>query len=307
MTTPIELDDAALSAWPLPRPSHDDDKEARGRVLVIAGSAEMPGAAVLAGEAALRAGAGKLAVGAAATIAPWVAQQLPEARVIALPEDDDGGLRPDGLERLDKILAQTRAVLVGPGMPAGASTVRLVEALLDRLDGLPLLLDAAAMDVVSRTPGAVLRFSGRVAMTPHAGEMAHLSGEAKESIECDPGERVSIAAKTWGAAVALKGACTWIAAPDGRLWRHARGRGRAGRPCRRAHGARRTRRAGAGLGRGTACPGGGTARGPYRSSGLSRERAVRGGSLADGDAQLNRDDQPPPPGGGAWRSTVRLC
>jgi hydroxyethylthiazole kinase-like uncharacterized protein yjeF len=183
----------------------------------------MPGAAVLAGEAALRAGAGKLAVGAAATIAPWVAQQLPEARVIALPEDDDGGLRPDGLERLDKILAQTRAVLVGPGMPAGASTVRLVEALLDRLDGLPLLLDAAAMDVVSRTPGAVLRFSGRVAMTPHAGEMAHLSGEAKESIECDPGERVSIAAKTWGAAVALKGACTWIAAPDGRLWRHARG------------------------------------------------------------------------------------
>jgi hydroxyethylthiazole kinase-like uncharacterized protein yjeF len=223
MTTPIELDDAALSAWPLPRPSHDDDKEARGRVLVIAGSAEMPGAAVLAGEAALRAGAGKLAVGAAATIAPWVAQQLPEARVIALPEDDDGGLRPDGLERLDKILAQTRAVLVGPGMPAGASTVRLVEALLDRLDGLPLLLDAAAMDVVSRTPGAVLRFSGRVAMTPHAGEMAHLSGEAKESIECDPGERVSIAAKTWGAAVALKGACTWIAAPDGRLWRHARG------------------------------------------------------------------------------------
>jgi NAD(P)H-hydrate repair Nnr-like enzyme with NAD(P)H-hydrate dehydratase domain len=60
-------------------------------------------------------------------------------------------------------------------------------------------------------------------MTPHAGEMAHLSGEAKESIECDPGERVSIAAKTWGAAVALKGACTWIAAPDGRLWRHARG------------------------------------------------------------------------------------
>jgi hydroxyethylthiazole kinase-like uncharacterized protein yjeF len=223
MTTPIELDDAALSAWPLPRPSHDDDKEARGRVLVIAGSAEMPGAAVLAGEAALRAGAGKLAVGAAATIAPWVAQQLPEARVIALPEDDDGGLRPDGLERLDKILAQTRAVLVGPGMPAGASTVRLVEALLDRLDGLPLLLDAAAMDVVSRTPGAVLRFSGHVAMTPHAGEMAHLSGEAKESIECDPGERVSIAAKTWGAAVALKGACTWIAAPDGRLWRHARG------------------------------------------------------------------------------------
>lgn len=223
MTVPIDLDEAALRAWPLPQPSHDDDKEARGRVLVIAGSAEMPGAAVLAGEAALRAGAGKLVVGTAATVAALVAQQLPEARVVALPEDDDGGLRPDGVETLDKILVQSRSVLVGAGMAVTASTVRLVEALLDRLDGQPVLLDAAAMDVVRQPSEARLPFSCHVGMTPHAGEMAHLSGEEKEGIESDPGERARIAARTWGAVVALKGACTWLAAPDGRLWRHARG------------------------------------------------------------------------------------
>jgi ADP-dependent NAD(P)H-hydrate dehydratase len=223
MTAPIELDDAALRAWPLPRPSPDDDKEARGRVLVVAGSAEMPGAAVLAGEAALRAGAGKLVVGTSATVAAVVAQQLPEARVVALPEDDDGGLLTEGVERLDKILAQTRSVLVGPGMAAGASTVRLVEALLGRLNGQPVLLDAAAMDVVRQPSQAGLSFSCDVGMTPHAGEMAQLRGEEKESIESDPGERARIAAKAWGAVVALKGACTWLAAPDGRLWRHARG------------------------------------------------------------------------------------
>lgn len=223
MTAPIELDDAALRAWPLPRPSHDDDKEDRGRVLVIAGSAEMPGAAVLAAEAALRAGAGKLVVGTAATVAALVAQQLPEAKVVALPEDDDGGLRPDSVERLDKILTHTGSVLVGPGMAAGASTVRLVQALLGRLNGQPLLLDAAAMDVVRQPSEAGLPFSGHVGMTPHAGEMAHLSGEQKESIESGPGERARMAARTWGAVVALKGACTWLATPDGRLWRHARG------------------------------------------------------------------------------------
>lgn len=223
MTVSIELDDAALRAWPLPQPSHDDDKEARGRVLVIAGSPEMPGAAVLAGEAALRAGAGKLLVGTGATIAPWVAQQLPEARVVALPEDEEGGLRPDGVERFDKILAQTRSVLAGPGMVAGASTVGFVRALLGRLNGQPVLLDAAAMDVVCESSEAVSPFGHNVGLTPHAGEMAHLRGEEKESVESEPGERAMTAARTWGAVVALKGACTWLAAPDGRLWRHARG------------------------------------------------------------------------------------
>lgn len=223
MTAPIDLDDAALRAWPLPQPSQDDDKEARGRVLVIAGSAEVPGAAVLAGEAALRAGAGKLVVGTAATVALLVAQQLPEARVVGLPEDDDGGLREDGVERLDEILAHTASVLVGPGMAAGASTVRFVEALLGRLNGQPVLLDAAAMDVVRQPSETVWPFSQHVGMTPHAGEMAYLTGEDKEGVESDPGERARMAASRWGAAVALKGACTWLAAPDGRLWRHARG------------------------------------------------------------------------------------
>jgi NAD(P)H-hydrate repair Nnr-like enzyme with NAD(P)H-hydrate dehydratase domain len=85
------------------------------------------------------------------------------------------------------------------------------------------LLDAAAMDVVCLPSETVLPFKRNVGMTPHAGEMAHLSGEEKENVQSDPGERALIAAKKWGAAVALKGACTWLATPDGRLWRHSRG------------------------------------------------------------------------------------
>lgn len=216
MTAATDIDEALLRGWPLPQPGGDADKEDRGRVLVVAGSAEMPGAALLAAEAALRAGAGKLVVGTAASIAPWLAQALPEARVVALPEDGHGGLAVDGVARLDALLPKAAAVLVGPGLQPEASACRFVCALLPRLHGTPLLLDAAAMGVVREgaalPPGTLL--------TPHAGELAHLSGQDKAQLQAEPAEAALQAARRWQAVVAHKGAQTWLAAPDGRLWRH---------------------------------------------------------------------------------------
>src|SRR5215204_5611724 len=84
-TPALDVDSALLHGWPLPQPDPEGDKETRGRTLVIAGSREMPGAALLAATAALRAGAGRLTVATAASIAPGVALTLPEGRVIALP------------------------------------------------------------------------------------------------------------------------------------------------------------------------------------------------------------------------------
>ena len=75
----LDVDTALLRGWPLPQPDPDGDKETRGRVLVIAGSREMPGAALLAATAALRAGAGRLTVATADGIAPGVALALPES------------------------------------------------------------------------------------------------------------------------------------------------------------------------------------------------------------------------------------
>src|SRR5438132_1705170 len=60
-----------LRGWPLPRPGEEGDKEERGRVLVVGGGAEVPGGAILAGVAALRAGAGKLRIATAAGVGPW--------------------------------------------------------------------------------------------------------------------------------------------------------------------------------------------------------------------------------------------
>jgi len=212
----VEIDARLLRDWPLPEASGSADKEERGSTLVIAGSAETPGAATLAAIAALRAGAGKLAVATAASVAARLALALLEARVIGLPESDFGGPTVDGLAKLEARLARTDAVLAGPGLQDAAATRAFVRRLLKRTPRAAIVLDALAMDVVLD----VRRFERAPLMTPHAGEMAHLTGLAKDEVAADPERHAREAALRWNAVVALKGATTFIATPDGDCWRH---------------------------------------------------------------------------------------
>ena len=220
---PIEVDDACLRRWPLPQPHADGDKEERGRVLVIAGSREMPGALILAANAALNAGAGKLAVATAASVARLVATALPEARVIELAETDAGGIDRSAVERVRELLARVDAVLIGPGMQDEPAACDFCAQLLDHLSTAVLVLDAAAMGVVLNSAPRVEKFSHATILTPHAGELAHLTNDDKETICAQPEQASTNAAQRWNAVVALKAATTFIAAPDGSLWRHARG------------------------------------------------------------------------------------
>ncbi len=227
------IDDALLRGWPLPMPSFDSDKEGRGRVLVVAGSPEMPGAAILAADAALRAGAGKLTIATGASAAQLVALAIPESRVIALPETDGGGIAPAAADVIGPLAAHFDAVLIGPGMQDEQAACALMLTLLPQLAGVKLVLDACAMSVVRRQLQAVdasqpqqkyvASFSSPVLLTPHAGEMAHLAALDKDSVLADPFDAASHAAQRWNALVALKGAVTFIAAPDGQAWRHEGG------------------------------------------------------------------------------------
>jgi hydroxyethylthiazole kinase-like uncharacterized protein yjeF len=212
----VPVDDVLLRGWPLPQADQDGDKERRGRVLVVAGSREMPGAAVLAGTAALRAGAGKLVVATPASAVPTIVAALPEARVIALPEADDGGPALAGLEALQSIAAATAALVAGPGMIGEASTLAFVRALLPLFRGSTAVLDALAMDAARSGS----RFAQPVILTPHAGEMAHLTGAEKSDAQEEPHAMALRHAGRWNAVVALKGPTTCVAAPDGRSWLH---------------------------------------------------------------------------------------
>lgn len=215
----VDIDARLLRAWPLPRPDGDADKEERGSTLVIAGSREMPGAAVLAAISALRAGAGKLLVATGASIAPGTALALAEARVVALAETEAGGPTTDALARLEAHLAKVDAVLIGPGLLDAAATRAFTRRLLKRVTNGVVVLDALAMEVVLD----LRRFERTPLLTPHVGEMAHLTGVSKQAVNADPERHAREAALRWNAVVALKGATTYIATPEGDCWRHVGG------------------------------------------------------------------------------------
>lgn len=204
---------------PLPPLHNDDDKESRGRVLVVGGSMLVPGAVLLAGEAALRAGAGKLQVATVRSAATGLALAVPEALVVPLAQDRAGEIAgPRAVAALRTHASATDALLIGPGMSAMPSAASLVRALASLLaNEATLVLDGAAVVSLADRSDALASLGGRVVLTPHLGEMASLLGVDKKDVAADPADAARHAAEAFSAVVALKGADTWIADPDGTL------------------------------------------------------------------------------------------
>lgn len=222
MTDAKPLDSRWIAANPLPVHGGGTDKNSRGRVVAIGGSAQAPGAVRLTAEAALRVGAGKVQMATMSTVATLLGLLVPETGVIALPEKD-GEIAPDG-DALKDVLANVDAVVIGPGMASREATARVLACSAEFVDGgTNVVLDAAAIAAANDSPEMVQRASGRLVMTPHHGEMAALTGEPADKIAADPAGAAVAAARRYDAVVALKGTTTVIAAPDGRVWEYAGG------------------------------------------------------------------------------------
>jgi hydroxyethylthiazole kinase-like uncharacterized protein yjeF len=175
----------------------------------------MPGAVILAATAALRAGAGKLQIATCGSIAQTVGAAVPEARVFAMPETKAGGIAASAVRAIAERANDAQAVLIGPGMVDEKAMRRLLKGLLTRIDGPTLVLDAGALHCLAKE-GCLEGFDGRVVLTPHAGEMAVLTGVDKKRIEADPAQLARTTAREWRAVIALKGRETFIAAPTGK-------------------------------------------------------------------------------------------
>ena len=216
---------ALLRRMPLPQPGSDDDKDARGRVLVIGGSAQVAGAVLLAGVAALRSGAGKLQLATVASAAPALGMAVPEALVIALRASRAGEIAGKHAQAaLAEHVGSVNAVLAGPGMSSDRAAHALLAPLIRRLgDDAILVLDAAAITALAHDESMLHPLGARAVLTPHAGEMASLLGVDKHDVERDPGDVARLAAQRFAAVVALKGAETYMAEPDGTLYRYAGG------------------------------------------------------------------------------------
>lgn len=218
----MEVTAELLRGWRPPWPAADGDKDARGRVLVLAAGAQVAGATLLAGLAALRAGAGKLQIGAPRSLAQALALAVPEARVIPAAETSEGELAPEAADDLADAFGRVNAAVLGPGMldpeAAGKLALRLLQ-----LDGPSVVLDAAAMQRVADEPSGARRRAGQLVLTPHAGEMAALAGVEKAAVVADPLDVARRIAAELQGVVALKGAETLIVSPDGKAWRHTAG------------------------------------------------------------------------------------
>jgi ADP-dependent NAD(P)H-hydrate dehydratase / NAD(P)H-hydrate epimerase len=200
------LDAGVLRDW-LPPRQRDAHKGRFGHVLVFGGDEGMGGAARLAGEAALRAGAGLVSV---ATRPRHVGMIL-----AARPELMCHGI--DGPEPLPALLARATVVAAGPGLGRAAWGRALLEAAL--ASGLPTVLDADALNLLSEAPGR----SDRWILTPHPGEAGRLLGSDAATIEADRPAAVRELRTRFGGVVVLKGAGTLICGAGPALWLCDRG------------------------------------------------------------------------------------
>lgn len=204
-----------LRGWGLPQPGSSSNKGERGSIVVVGGSPTTPGAALLAGVAALRAGAGKLAIVTAESVAAPLAVAVPEALVAGVPSTPEGGLEPVTPDEIAGRAQRAQAVLIGPGLTDPESTAGLVAELVPRLpQDAVLVLDALALTCGAVTADLLRSREGRVVLTPNDDEMERLLGH-RPGHDLPYGDLCRLAARELGAVVALRGA---VASPDGRAW-----------------------------------------------------------------------------------------
>ncbi len=194
----------------LPAVSPSGSKYDRGTVLVVAGSPGMAGAAVLAGRAAQRGGAGMVRIcideRAAGTVAVHVVEQL----VVALPR------RPaEAVEAIAALAGRRQAIVLGPGLGRGKSRAELVAGVLAL--PIPAVVDADGLYALGGSPERLRRRAVPTVITPHAGEAARLLGVPSGEVDAHRLASVRALAERSGHTALLKGSDTLVASPDGRL------------------------------------------------------------------------------------------
>jgi hydroxyethylthiazole kinase-like uncharacterized protein yjeF len=211
--------DAALARSLTPPPRRPDAHKGRfGRLLIIAGSLGMSGAAVMSAQAALKAGAGVVTLAVPAAIQTQVAQQIPQALVFALP-DHAGFLSIQALPALLQHLERANVVMMGPGLGLASETQDLLRELLPAIR-IPLLLDA---DGLNHLAALSVKPEAPLLITPHPGELGRLLGHSVATIQADRLRFLHEGAARFDCIHVLKGARTLIGTPDGRCWVNSSG------------------------------------------------------------------------------------
>jgi len=211
----VELTRELLEDFPLPKQGNGD-KHDHGKLLVVAGSRSVPGAAVLCAEAAMRAGAGKLQIATVESIAVQLGIAVPESRSVGLAEASDGGFADSAVDDIAGLAADVDAVVAGPGLLESSACERIAGELVNA--GTALALDAGILRSLRPHAGQSKHSMQPPVLLPHSGEMASLLACDQDAVEADPEGCGRACAELYGAITLMKGADSRIVHPDGRLW-----------------------------------------------------------------------------------------
>ncbi|HUH97597.1 MAG TPA: NAD(P)H-hydrate dehydratase [Anaerolineales bacterium] len=236
-----EVAEAEMVAGLLPERPLDSHKGTFGTALIVAGSVNYTGAALLSGQAAYRAGAGLVTLAVPAPLHAALSGQFPEATWLLLPHEI-GVVSAGAAEVIVKNLDRASAMLIGPGFGMENTTKEFIENLLSgasvpkkaggrigfvhgeeqakesaSLKLPPLVFDADGLKLLASIKDWHTLLPGPAILTPHPGEMSVLTGLSKEEIQQDRFGVASRFAKEWKHVVVLKGAFTLVASPDGRV------------------------------------------------------------------------------------------
>lgn len=203
------------------RPAHAH-KGTFGRVLVVAGSRQYAGAALLAGLGAARAGAGLISLATSESVGLALLGQVPELTMLLLDEEAPGLVAPGGWRRLASEVPTYDAMVVGPGLGRQPATWRRLRGLLGSLD-VPTVVDADGLNALAEQDSWWRSLPSRTVLTPHPGEFARLARRRDDDPLPDTdtarAEAARAAAVLWKRILVLKGANTVVADPDGNLRR----------------------------------------------------------------------------------------
>jgi ADP-dependent NAD(P)H-hydrate dehydratase len=217
VTEPTEVGTALLRRWALPQPG--SSKQARGVVLMVGGSAGVPGAMLLAGEASLRAGAGKLQVVTTDSVAGQMAVSIPEALVRRADEGEAGDLAPSAADMIVELADAASAVLLGPGIMQPQSAVDLLAAVVPSLREQAVVIDALGSAYLTEDVTALRHLTGPAVLTLNPTEVAHTLGVDADEVGDDPVSASVELARKSHAVVLCGGSEKIVANPDGDTWR----------------------------------------------------------------------------------------
>jgi len=211
------LIDSGLVSKLIPKREPNSNKGTYGKVLVVAGSRGMTGAACLTGSAALRAGAGLVYMAAPLSLLPIYACSLVEALTIPLEDGNKGYITGESIHKILMQLEKVDVAAVGPGLSTEDDIKEVVHSIVKN-SKVPIVLDADGINVLAEDLSVLKELKTQMVITPHPGEMARLLGATVKEVQED---RINIArsfSKEYGVITVLKGSRTIIASPEGEIY-----------------------------------------------------------------------------------------